>query len=246
MEISTFSENAQNSPWLRVHPLLRVSPIQFIFNALDGAYPVQFRKSFALEGDAGKIAYKNWESAMVGQLEFNKIRISELQSGLMRVPQLHPRFCPTPGEFILACRPAMDYEKAFYEAQRGTAARDAGRDVEYSSPAVFWAAADMSYEMRTTLNYAVVQAKWIACLDARLRQTDLPPVPVVVPAVEHRRIVTPTGQAAAINVRGVVKAAGDAIDHRGWVQRALAKAAAGEYVPYQTLKTAQALAGRSA
>lgn len=244
MEISTFSENAQNSPWLRLHPLLGVTPIQFIFNALDGAYPAQFRKSFALEGEAGVIAYQNWESAMVSQLEFHKIRISELQAGLMRIPQLHPKFCPTPGEFILACRPAVEYEKAFYEAQQGIAARDAGREFDYSSPAVFWAATDMNYEMRTTSKFASVEVRWKAVLDARLRQADLPAVPPVAPALPHHRVATSQGRSAAIELRGLLKSASDAIDHKAWQKRLQRRAEAGEPVPYAAVKLAESVARR--
>ena len=57
-------------------------------------------------------------------------------------------FAPTLGEFLRLCRPALDPEVAWVEAQAGMQQRAQGEAGEWSHPAVFRAAREFHHELR--------------------------------------------------------------------------------------------------
>lgn len=69
------------------------------------------------------------------------------------------KYAPVLGEFKQLCRPALDAEWAWHEAQAGLQARDAGELGVWSHPAVFRAAMAMSYEVRTG-SFSAVRKRW--------------------------------------------------------------------------------------
>lgn len=71
----------------------------------------------------------------------------EIGRGL-RACQTRP-FAPTLGEFLHLCRPALDPEFAWLEAQACTQQRANGERGEWSHPAVFRAASGFERELRT-------------------------------------------------------------------------------------------------
>lgn len=68
-------------------------------------------------------------------------------------------FAPTLGEFLRLCRPALDPEIAWLEAVEGMAARENGRNGEWSHPAVYRAASSMAYELRTS-DFKAQRKRW--------------------------------------------------------------------------------------
>jgi hypothetical protein len=94
-------------------------------------------------------------------------------------------FAPTLGEFRRMCRPALDPEVAWHEAQTGLQARDRGEVGEWSHPAVWRAAASMAWEVKTG-TWRNSRARWTAALNKEFEQGWGEPVPPVPQKIEHR------------------------------------------------------------
>lgn len=69
------------------------------------------------------------------------------------------KFAPNLGEFLHLCRPALDPEIGFIEAEKGLRAHADGIAFAWSHPAVYWAARGMAYEVRGTA-YAHIRKRW--------------------------------------------------------------------------------------
>lgn len=82
---------------------------------------------------------------------------SEIDRGL-RACQTRP-FAPTLGEFTRLCRPALDAEFAYLEAGHCLRQRDAGQVGDWTHPAVYRAACEMSLEVRRG-DYREVRKRW--------------------------------------------------------------------------------------
>lgn len=94
------------------------------------------KKFHDLMGDATpETVQQEWAMGLAG------FRRRELQRGIEALRGR--RFAPVLGEFALLCRPAMDPEYAWYEAQDGLRARDRGEMGVWSHPAVWRAAIAM-------------------------------------------------------------------------------------------------------
>lgn len=68
-------------------------------------------------------------------------------------------FVPNVGEFKRLCRPALDPELAYWEAERGLADRGRGEMGRWSHPAVYRAAVAMAQEVRAA-NLAACRRRW--------------------------------------------------------------------------------------
>jgi hypothetical protein len=82
---------------------------------------------------------------------------SEIDRGL-RACQTRP-FAPTLGEFTRLCRPALDAELAYIEAGHCLRQRDKGELGNWTHPAVFRAACELSMEVRAG-NFRDVRKRW--------------------------------------------------------------------------------------
>ena len=140
----------------------------------------------------------------------------EIRRGLDRVSDYASRgFAPTLPEFKQFCRPCLDAEFAWHEAQEGLMAREQGEHGAWTHPAVFFAASSMAREVRSG-DWARHRTRWTRTLARELeqgfgRQIPKPamqlehtPAPAVPPpaAVLHqlamlRRLKEPTEKAAA-------------------------------------------------
>lgn len=85
-------------------------------------------------------------------------------------------FAPTLGEFLRLCRPALDPEVAWLEAQEGMAARGHGKTGDWSHPAVYRAASGFEHELRTG-SYKQHRKSWDWRLDREMRKGWLLGVP---------------------------------------------------------------------
>ena len=74
---------------------------------------------------------------------------------------------PTLPEFLLLCRPPVNYERAFLEAMDQMARRDANGSDTWSSPAVFWALGALGPDVKA-VPYHRLAARWEYALDVAL------------------------------------------------------------------------------
>lgn len=112
-----------------------------------------------------------WAQSLAG------FRPEELERGLAEMR--NRKFIPTLGEFRVACRPALDPEAAWYEAEEGLKQRELGHRGEWTHPAIWRAACDMSLNIRSG-EYARHRARWAAHLRRELARgwgDGVPPVP---------------------------------------------------------------------
>lgn len=117
-----------------------------------------------------ELAKQEWELALG---DFKPV---ELGRGLDAVA--HRKFVPTLGEFACLCRPALDPEWAFREAEVCLRQRDAGQVGDWSHPAVWRAASVLSLEVRQS-DYSKVKTRWSYTLRAELAKGwgEWPPQP---------------------------------------------------------------------
>jgi hypothetical protein len=95
------------------------------------------------------------------------------------------RFAPTLGEFANCCRPSLDAEVAWTEAEEGLKARRQGEHGEWSHPAVYRAARVMSETLRLG-NYRANRNRWEHVLRTEFAKGFVEPVPPVpVPIVNN-------------------------------------------------------------
>lgn len=106
--------------------------------------------------DAGRVQAE-WCEALAG------FSAEEVKRGLAAVRTR--RFAPNLPEFLHLCRPALDPETAWIEAEQGMRLHIAGERFAWSHPAVYWAARAMSFELRTTA-FAQSRKRWEAVLSA--------------------------------------------------------------------------------
>lgn len=83
---------------------------------------------------------------------------------------------PTLPQFLNLCRPPIDKTKAYYEAVKGVQERRFGRKGEWSHPAIFWAAASMSFDL-LNMSHQQVKSRFEKALDAELQKTAWPEIP---------------------------------------------------------------------
>jgi hypothetical protein len=107
----------------------------------------------------------------------------EIERGLEAC--LTRQFAPTLGEFMHLCRPSLDGEIAWTEAEEGLKARRQGEHGEWSHPAVYRAARVMSETLRLG-NYRANRNRWEHVLRTEFAKGFVEPVPPVpVPIVNN-------------------------------------------------------------
>lgn len=114
---------------------------------------------------------------------------AELAHGVEQCKTL--KWPPTLPEFLMLCRPPMDYASAFVEAAENLRLRETGHD-RWSHPAIYHAAASMAWEVRTQ-PYKWNEARWRIALDrarADERCAEVPPRPAAL--IEDRTRHAPT------------------------------------------------------
>ncbi|VWX56060.1 hypothetical protein VARIO8X_110100 [Burkholderiales bacterium 8X] len=102
------------------------------------------------------------------------MRREELSRGLQNTAR--QRYVPTLGEFAVLCRPCLDPEYAWVEAQAGLAERAQGRTGEWTHPAV-WRAATSMWQEITTGDQRRHRVHWSFRLRRELAQGWGEPVP---------------------------------------------------------------------
>lgn len=75
------------------------------------------------------------------------------------------KFAPNLPEFLHLCRPALDPDVAWIEAEHGMSSHAKGERFAWSHPAVYWAGREMSFELRSGA-YAKCRKRWESLLSA--------------------------------------------------------------------------------
>lgn len=109
-----------------------------------------------------------WAQALVG------FSGDEIRRGLAAVRTR--RFAPNLPDFLLLCRPSLDPEVAWAEAEQGFMAHRNGQRFEWSHPAVFWAGRDFAAELRTK-GFAEVRKRWEPALARWFAKRQYQPIP---------------------------------------------------------------------
>lgn len=96
------------------------------------------------------------------------------------------RFPPNLPEFAQLCRPGLDPETAWLEAEEGMQAHAKHKRFQWSHPAVYWAARDVQHELKGG-TYAQHRRRWDRLLAAQWARTWWHPIPDPQQrAIEHR------------------------------------------------------------
>lgn len=169
----------QGNSWLAQHPKLGISLMDHLFNRLDGMYPNKWRASFGSEQ-----AIENWRQAWAEAFIEEGITPAAVQNGL-RAARVKFPWPPSLTEFLTACRPDFDPEKAWHEAVRQMALRVSGKKDSWSHPAIYWAAVKFSWELRT-MSYPQIKARWESELEFQRKQPDWPEIPEPMVALPEK------------------------------------------------------------
>lgn len=133
------------------------SAIERLFDKLDMLYPGKWRQQFKSPQDAS-----NWAECWGEELEERGITYDEAKKGLDRCIKLYKDWPPTFPQFLEACRPSIDYEAAFHEANQQMHLRSEGSDT-WSNPAIYWAAVSLGGDLNNP--YISVKSRWKSALD---------------------------------------------------------------------------------
>jgi hypothetical protein len=146
-----------------------LSLMDHLFNRLDGYYPNRWRAAFADDN-----AIQNWREAWADAFAEEGLTPDEIRVGIAQCRRMFD-WPPSFPEFIKACRPAMDYERAFIEAVEQQRLRQTGKD-KWSSPAIYWASTTLGNDIQSHM-YSAISKRWAAAVDMareKIKRGDLP------------------------------------------------------------------------
>lgn len=179
------SSTSPLNAWLEPHPALDgVALIDHLFNRLDGLYPHRWRSAFA-----NQHAIANWRQAWAEGLAEEGMTMAEIKRGLVACRRLFD-WPPSFAEFVKACRPAIDYERAFIEAVEQMRRRETGADA-WSMPAIYWAAVKLGSDL-SAHPFPAVKGRWRAALDDAIEGVRTGKLPAAVP--QRREALPAPGQ----------------------------------------------------
>jgi hypothetical protein len=149
--------------WLAASPKFKGGkPIDYLFEKLNFFYPKRWRDQF--ESPAHIDLLKQcWGE----ELDDQGITFEEVKHGLKRCITMYD-WPPSFPEFIKACRPSMDYERAFLEAAEQMRLRDNGKD-QWSNPAIYWAATKLGGDLKNH-PYQSIKVRWKEALDKAIEE----------------------------------------------------------------------------
>ena len=169
--------------WLKKDNKFRgLSPIEYLFKKLAMLYPRRWEDQFK-----SNESMQDWAICWAEELAERGITFDEVKRGLARCIDLYD-WPPSFPEFLKACRPALDYEVAFYEVVEQMKLRADGND-RWSNPAIYWAAVKLGGDMNTV--YSNVKKRWQKALDEANENIATGVLPKAVPA---RKLALPAPQ----------------------------------------------------
>lgn len=207
---------ANRSMWaVPMAKLEGISLIDHLWNRLSGTYGGRWLKDFP---DMQSI--ENWKEAWAEAFDEENLTPQDVAEGLRACRRMSPDWPPSVGEFIRACRPALEPEVAFYTAVAGMAARHNGEPGNWPHPAIFWAAVEVGAHDLQHCPYTTMKARWERSLNEVLARGEWKPIPAMVKALPAP-VVTASSRAQAeeqmrkIGATGIMNQSGrDPL--RGW------------------------------
>jgi len=149
--------------------------IEGLFDTLHGMYGARFADAW--RGTDPAVMREVWKAQLRGYTGL------EIGRGLEACKNL--KWPPTLPEFLMLCRPPVDYEDAYHECLEQMRLRDSGNDY-WPRPALFWAAQVVGGDLMAR-PYPQVAARWKRAVDACQRDMDagtlgaVPPRPLALP-----------------------------------------------------------------
>ncbi|WP_146187732.1 replication protein P [Limnohabitans sp. T6-5] len=166
------SLTCQRNTWLDARHIRGrlMSPMDHLFNRLDGMYPNRWRASFPSEA-----SIVNWREAWADAFVDAQLTPQHIAVGIRACARLFD-WPPSITEFIRACSPQLDAEAAFTEACTQMRLRDDGRD-KWSHKAVYWAAVDFgTWDLRNS-SWSAAKTRWSRILAEKMSTPNLPEPP---------------------------------------------------------------------
>ncbi|HEX8590672.1 replication protein P [Pseudomonas sp.] len=211
----TTTSTAKLSVLNKPHASLGMSPMDWLFNRLDGAYMTKWRREFPSEQ-----AVANWRESWAEGLEEERITLAEIKRGVAQCRKLFD-WPPSLTEFLKACRPALNAEVAFAEAVKqmnrrkflmGTALRpgETVQQDEWTHPAIYWAALELGKDL-FDYEFKDLQIRWRSALDQALASPKgaVPPPMLALPAPqlteEERQAQIVRGQEQMGRIRSITR-----------------------------------------
>lgn len=162
---------------------LTLANVQHVFDRLKGQLGAKMADLWA--GVPVNVIEREWMAGLAG---FAK---HELERGLAACSDR--QFAPTLGEFKLLCRPCLNPEFAWLEAQDGLQERETGEIGTWTHPAAFFAAMDMPAEVRGG-DWNRHRVRWTRVLAAHMSKgwRSIPAPPLRVP--DNTRVGPPPAE----------------------------------------------------
>lgn len=123
---------------LPLDPPLPQRAVAEVFRSLNAQFGAKLADLYA--GVPAADVQAEWATRLAG------FRRHELERGLAACAAR--TFAPTLGEFAAQCRPALDPEQAWWEAEACMRQRDEGAIGDWTHPAIYRAACSMPFELR--------------------------------------------------------------------------------------------------
>jgi len=195
-----------------------------LYNRLDGLYPHKWRSNFQ-----NQQAIDNWCASWAESFEEEGITPNDVKAGL-KACRTRYDWPPSCAEFIKACKPEVDPMVAYYEAVNGVGERERGKTGEWSHPAIFWAAATMSYDLQH-LPYASVKTRWERALAEQMQKgtwAEIPVPMIALPAPGKGKLAkeAATRLIEDFNATNVIK--NNRSEHRAWIGKILERQKRGD------------------
>ncbi|MBV6447265.1 replication protein P [Nitrosomonas sp.] len=160
--------------WLTTSPRFKnKKPIDYLFERLDLLYPKRWRDQFESPGQM-----ESWRQCWGEELDEQGITFEEVKQGLKRCITMYD-WPPSFPEFIKACRPSIDYERAFLEAVEQMRLRDNSKD-RWSNPAIYWAAVKLGSDLKNN-PYQSIKVRWKEALDKTIEEVRSGIFPSTIP-----------------------------------------------------------------
>lgn len=147
----------------------------------------------------------------------------QMKHGVNRLDTLD--WPPTLPQFVKLCKPSIDSTVAYYEAVAGVAARAKGEMGEWSSPAIFWAAMPLSFDLGQQ-TYSQIKGRWEKALNDQIEKGEWPAIPQPMVALPEPGKAHLTKEEAAkrldeLGAKAVMK---PKTDHKLWAKKLLEQA----------------------
>lgn len=197
-----------------------------LYNRLDGAYPHKWRSNFP-----SPEAIDNWSVSWAEAFEQEGITLQEIANGL-KACRSQFEWPPSCAEFIRACRPSVDPLVAYYEAVAGVQARARGEMGVWTSPAIYWAAMPLSFDLGA-MSYSQIKSRWESALHEQISRGEWPDIPqpfkqLAAPGKSDLSRESATKMIEDLQATQVIKTEKSEVDHKLWAKRIMARIKRGD------------------